>query len=128
MIFVEGDFHPICGHFFWNDKNGANLFCKKLGYESADLNISGVTISTAAVMVGRCKAQDTDIAQCTGGLCNTMEIGGTCSTAKCLPGNNGIKIACHGGLNRPQSCEEDGNNDGTPCENFFFFLIFPQFF
>ena len=24
---------PICAHWFWNDNNGATLFCQQLGYE-----------------------------------------------------------------------------------------------
>ena len=72
MMFVNGSFHPICGHYFWNKPwavNGAMLFCKKMGYKSGIISQRTVPLSDPAVQVGRCKETDVDVANCTGGIC-----------------------------------------------------------
>ena len=32
-ILHGGQWHPICGHIFWDNNFGADLFCKILGYQ-----------------------------------------------------------------------------------------------
>merc|ERR1712039_1111068 len=36
-ISFKGNWFPICGHWFWDNANGANLFCQKLGSQSGQL-------------------------------------------------------------------------------------------
>ena len=31
-ILVDNGWHPICGHWFWNNNFGARLFCQELGF------------------------------------------------------------------------------------------------
>ena len=30
-VFFNGQWHPICGHSFWDNSHGAELFCHQLG-------------------------------------------------------------------------------------------------
>ena len=33
-VFHNGQWHPICAHYFRANNHGAKLFCQQLGYES----------------------------------------------------------------------------------------------
>ena len=104
-MFVNGAFHPICGHYFWNNRHGANLFCRKMGYESGILSKRKVPNSRNAVQVGVCKEGDVDVANCTGGFCNTLELGGMCFNATCKAGvNAAVVIECKGNSEKTNSC------------------------
>ena len=103
---VEGDgrFWGICGNSFWNNNNGASIFCKKLGHES------GVLIKTpgqstddfSSISVGQCEASDTDLTKCTGGSNNLdVEDYNACTVGSkyellCIGGTNTKKSSCDG--------------------------------
>jgi len=67
--FTEGKYHPICGHYFWDNDNGASAFCRKLGYNQARLDASVTKVKSAyeadAIAIGRC-LENEDITSCTG--------------------------------------------------------------
>ena len=96
---------PICAHWFWNDNNGATLFCQQLGYEigiiKQDSMERQVPLSADGFRIGACETNDI-WPQCTGGYCtgersNTrFTIGGDiCSD--CQSGSMaGLKIKCSG--------------------------------
>ena len=61
---------PICGPWFWDNHDGATLFCKLLDSKYT----SGTVIKRPdrplmnySVMIGICKSTDEDLAKCTGG-------------------------------------------------------------
>ena len=66
---------PVCGHYFWNNQNGAKSFCKKLGYIDGTQNgfKSGQTYSEDAIRVGRCNPGE-DLESCSN-KCNDKELG-----------------------------------------------------
>merc|ERR1712156_923072 len=41
-VYINGNYRPICGHFFWDNDNGADLFCKQLNsqYRSGEITSS----------------------------------------------------------------------------------------
>ena len=104
FIFSNFTWSPICGHYFWDNENGANLFCKKLGFENGTVYPKKYTpsrhqfrYSQDAFKVGKCNSGDSSITRCRGG-CNDYRLGGRCSDndeANCDQGQNvGIKITC----------------------------------
>jgi hypothetical protein len=60
-IMYNGSWYPICGHWFWDDNNGATTVCQGLGFSSG-LVSSGygerahTSQPKAAMPVGRCNA------------------------------------------------------------------------
>ena len=38
-VYHMGDWYPICGFHFWDDDEGANLFCKKLGFAGVGFEV-----------------------------------------------------------------------------------------
>ena len=34
LVFWDSQWIPICGHYFWDNQHGAELFCRKMGFES----------------------------------------------------------------------------------------------
>ena len=73
MIFWNGTWSPICGHYFWDNHIGATLFCQKLGFEKGHVSgrNSGKSYATDAFMVGKCKKSDT-WTKCSGGATATV--------------------------------------------------------
>ena len=94
MMYKDGALHPICMYGFVESPDGVKLFCKKLGYEQGTISSLSVTTTDNAIQVGSCQVSDDDIASCTGGVCNTLEVGGTCYGDPCGPGNVAMKITC----------------------------------
>ena len=94
---------PICGHYFWDNQYGVNLFCKKLGYDSGSFSgrDAGQKYYKESFRIGKCTSGDR-LESCTGG-CNDYRKGGECSNnnqAKCYK-TSGAKmtIKCSGGSN-----------------------------
>ena len=81
-VFYNNRWTPICGHYFWNNNNGADLFCqqfKSQGYLSGTINkgtVSEYTLNTDALKIGQCNKGDSWLG-CTGG-CNNLQVGGQC--------------------------------------------------
>ena len=101
-VYHNGQWRPICGHYFWNNNNGADLFCQKLDrrYRSGNI-IAGYLggfgmypLPSDGLKIGECKNNDNWLT-CSGG-CNDMNVGGQCRFGgNCGSGSNaGIKIRC----------------------------------
>ena len=88
---------PICGHFFWDNQYGPNLFCKKLDskfiYGKFTKRLDKL-IERDSIWIGNCGSGD-DWLSCTGG-CNNLEIGGECpGVGSCsVGGASSIEIEC----------------------------------
>ena len=92
-FFINGAWTPICAHWFWNNENGAKLFCQELGFPSGTIGDT-LTLPSDAVRIGQCELGDV-WPDCSGG-CNDHSIGGT-SCSNCQSGaSSGITINCHG--------------------------------
>lgn len=37
QIFQDGTYHPICGHWFWDNNEGAKSYCKQLGFADGEI-------------------------------------------------------------------------------------------
>merc|ERR1711990_613252 len=57
QIFYEGSFYPICGHYFWDNNDGATTVCRALGFSSGSKSEPRTSVSPANAMpVGKCSA------------------------------------------------------------------------
>ena len=86
-VYWNGQWSPICGHYFWDNNVGVNLFCQKLGFSSGVVRRTRTKLKFDAIRIGKCRATDHWL-NCTGG-CNDLAIGGRCfinSNAKCTVG------------------------------------------
>ena len=82
MIYWNGTWAPICGHYFWDNDYGATLFCQKMGYYNGTVSGKGLfgNYSEDAFRVGKCSDRDLahrGLTRCTGG-CNDNKLGGQC--------------------------------------------------
>ena len=55
-VMYNGQWSPICGHYFWNNDNGATTVCKALGFFGGTNTKTRTTYSTDAMPVGMCSA------------------------------------------------------------------------
>ena len=73
-ILWDGTWVPICGYNFWDNKYGAKLFCKKLGFKNGIVKSTRSKLTRNALRLGRCSRFDTNLENCSGG-CNDFIIG-----------------------------------------------------
>ena len=97
-VYYDGEWHPICGHYFWNNNNGAAAVCKKLGYAVGFLGKTNAKYAKDAMPVGGCANSGQALTSCTGGA-NAWGIfdynrgGSLCTKGQSV----GITVRCAGG-------------------------------
>ena len=94
-VYYNGQWHPVCGHEFWDNNHGATTVCKKLGFASGTAATSGTDVLKHAMMVGECRAGE-PLTSCTGGKnmwgnldaewCGKGKYGGRSLSVKCVEG------------------------------------------
>ena len=97
-IYWNGKWTPICGHFFWDNDNGAKLFCQKLGLGNGKIKgekQKGSKLTEDAIRIGQCSDSDNQLFGCTGG-CNELKVGGHCKEGSiCTKGQSAkVQIEC----------------------------------
>ena len=94
-VFFNHQWVPICGHWFWDNDEGANLFCHELGFETGKIRKTKLTLLSDGLSVGRCVKGDTWL-QCSHRNCNQLKVGGQCNNGgSCKKGQNAaVSIAC----------------------------------
>ena len=78
-VFWNGKWVPICGHNFWDNNHGANLFCQKLNsslFTSGIVTRTNQPLETDGLRIGSCLAQDKWLSCTNGG--NFLEEEGLC--------------------------------------------------
>ena len=121
FVFWDNHWMPICGHYFWDNQDGAKHFCRKMGYSSGSFSGrgSGEKYDMDSFRIGKCKSAD-KWESCSGG-CNDYQGGGVCSNnggAKCDKDQKvKITIECSGGDSiRTTSCR--GNQIFEKCHSY----------
>ena len=97
-VFLNGIWSPICGHYFWNNDFGANLFCQRLTSNPTStghvIKRIDKPLESDGIIIGSCLRYD-DWLSCSGG-CNDLGIGQGC--ADCDAGSPAsIEIKCSHG-------------------------------
>ena len=67
---VNGEWFPICGHYFWDNNNGASLFCQRLDpkYSSGIMNERrDLPLESNGIVIGNCCSHDIDLLSCSCG-------------------------------------------------------------
>merc|ERR1711981_1033000 len=55
-VYYDGKYSPICGHYFWDDNQGAENVCKRLGFfGGGKVKRTNDVYDADAMPVGRCK-------------------------------------------------------------------------
>jgi len=57
-IFYAGTFYPICGHYFWDNYNGASIFCRHLGFKQGQARKSWAKFPKDSIPIGSCRQTD----------------------------------------------------------------------
>ena len=67
-VFWKGEFLRICGNSFWSNNDGADMFCKKLGYEYGVIRTTDgqSTSEERSFFVGLCREDHTSLIDCFG--------------------------------------------------------------
>ena len=91
-ICYNGRLVPICGRFFWDNNNGARLFCKMLGKGGGIVQKRGTKLVEDAYYAGTCSSTDKHITECSAGT-NKRTLGGVTSIFKSASCNKGSKAA-----------------------------------
>merc|ERR1712166_1611066 len=65
-VMYDGQWSPICGHYFWNNNNGAATVCKALGFSGGTQQQTRRAYSTDSMPVGSCNAGES-LTSCTAG-------------------------------------------------------------
>lgn len=94
-IGFNGQWYPICGHWFWNNNNGATTVCKALGFTTGVVNqlrgVGALTLTTQAKWVGLCAA-DTRLELCEADKWGMLDPDNVCGKG----GTGGMTITCSG--------------------------------
>ena len=93
-VYYNGQWGPICGHWFWENDIGASLFCQELGFPSGKITKT-LTLPSDGLRVGMCQEGDNWL-QCSQNDCNQLEFGGFCNNGgNCQKGQNAaVAIEC----------------------------------
>ena len=95
-VFFNEQWVPICGHVFWDNNFGSDLFCQQKGFKSGKI-AHKIPLKADGLRVGSCNAGDTFLG-CSEAKNNQMGLGGdkwNCNS-KNGNGNAGIVINCEG--------------------------------
>ena len=94
-VWFEGKFHPICGHYFWDNNDGPKTVCQRLGFRYGNRYLTRTTLSEDAMPVGKCKRGEM-LNSCSGGengYGNLHHRNRYCTKGKRI----GVKVTCWGG-------------------------------
>ena len=95
----EGEWYPICGHWFWNSNDGATIVCQKLGFDSGTQQELDATFTKDAIQVGRCNPGE-ELTSCTAGGNSWPTV-----ISECESGQTGgsVTVTCQGGSEHKQT-------------------------
>ena len=96
-VLYEGKYYPICGHYFWNNDDGATIVCKELGFARGTRLSTRAVYEVDAMPVGKCNSGET-LDKCTAGgnAWGNFNYGGW-GDGYCKKGNRiGVQVICKG--------------------------------
>ena len=122
-IFFDGQWYPVCGHYFWDgSNNAATTLCQKLGFSSGAPTATRAVHSKHVMPLGLCKANE-PLTSCTAGGNEWGNLNSTlyAETDYCHAGKAvGVTVTCTGGAGQNSSSCKTGVHlhHSTPdCEH-----------
>ena len=95
-VLFEGNYYPICGHYFWDNDYGAETICKALGFDGGAKTNTAAKYEEHAMPVGKCN-QGEALDKCTGGGNGWGDF--DYQSSWCTSGNGiGVDVTCTGHL------------------------------
>jgi len=93
-VLYGSNYYPICGHYFWDNDNGATSVCKAMGFSGGigRRKKTRATYSKDAMPVGRCNAGQA-VDRCTAGANywgNLNGLNGRCKRGQAV----GVQVKC----------------------------------
>lgn len=111
-VFYNSDWYPICGHYFWDNNNGATTICKKLGFQTGQMIKKRNTYTKDSMPIGKCDPGQ-DLMSCTrgGNAWGDLQYrGGWCNAGKGI----GVRVRCYGGSDHTSnSCANEASTEPT---------------
>jgi len=95
----EGEWYPICGHWFWNSNDGATIVCQKLGFDLGTHQELDAPFTKDAIQVGRCNPGE-ELTSCTAGGNSWPTVISECESGQ--PGGS-VTVTCQGGSEHKQA-------------------------
>ena len=93
-VLFKGQYYPICGHYFWDNNNGATTFCNLLGFQIGKITRIHVVYDVDAMPVGKCKSGEA-LTKCTDGGNAWGEIDFDYNPGSCKKGSkSGVTLTC----------------------------------
>ena len=95
-VLFEGNYYPICGHYFWDNDYGAETVCKALGFDGGAKTNTAAKFEEHAMPVGACN-QGEELDKCTAGANqwgNFDDRDGWCTSGNTI----GVEVTCTGHL------------------------------
>ena len=95
-VLFEGNYYPICGHYFWDNDFGAETVCKALGFDGGAKTNTAAKFEEHAMPVGACN-QGEELDKCTAGANqwgNFDDRSGWCNAGNTI----GVEVTCTGDL------------------------------
>ena len=110
-IIVNGEWSPICGHWFWDNNHGASLFCQKLNSKYTSGTVKkrrDIPLKKNGIRIGLCRSNDTNLLFCTGGK-NDLST----NAYNCVAGEkSSVEIECNlGGQKSSVDIEINGGKE-----------------
>ena len=94
----EGEWYPICGHYFWDNNDGATIVCQKLGFDSGTLQQVRAPFTKDAMYVGTCNPGE-DLTSCTAGGNHWPTVLDDCKSGQPVSAT----VTCQGGSEHKQT-------------------------
>merc|ERR1712113_901447 len=91
-VLYNGKYYPICGHYFWDNHEGAKIICKSVGMKGGKQKRTSKKFNKDSMPIGKCNAGQA-LDKCTGGgnaWGKFNHRGGWCSKGK----NIGVQVTC----------------------------------
>merc|ERR1719271_1367490 len=96
FAFHGGAWHPLCGHWLWNNDFGADAACKHMGYDGGQRHFDYAEAQVDHLYVGMC-AKGEKPGFCTAGCCSHGCPRNSLGCGDCAKGHhNGIMFECFG--------------------------------
>ena len=91
-VLFQGNYYPICGHYFWDNDFGAQTVCEALGFKHGQVRVTGTSYNKDAMPVGKCNSGES-LDKCTAGgnaFGNLDTNNGWCNKGQEI----GVEVAC----------------------------------